>query len=114
MLVVAVVVRGWIGRSFTAPQAQEWLTVFAAVVVQAMPFVVLGTLLSAAISTLVPEELFARVLPRRPALAVPVAGWLEVIGTHLPRTDPVNGEPIPYLAVTAARAIPAPKHPYES
>jgi uncharacterized repeat protein (TIGR03943 family) len=50
-----------------------------------------------------------------PADAAP-DGWLEVTGIYLPRTDtdPVNGEPIPYLAVSAARTIPAPKHPYES
>jgi uncharacterized repeat protein (TIGR03943 family) len=50
-----------------------------------------------------------------PADATP-DGWLEVTGTYLPRsdTDPVNDEPIPYLAVTAARTIPAPEHPYES
>jgi uncharacterized repeat protein (TIGR03943 family) len=42
--------------------------------------------------------------------------WLEVTGTHTPRTDtdPVNGEPIPYLTVTTAKVIPAPKQQYES
>nr|BFE57951.1 permease [Dactylosporangium thailandense] len=59
----------------------EWVTVFVAIVVRAMPFVVLGTLLSAAIAALVPERLFARALPARPALAVPVAG---VAGLALP------------------------------
>ena len=42
--------------------------------------------------------------------------WLEVTGTYTPQTDPdpVDGEPIPYLTVTAAHPIPAPKQPYES
>ncbi|NJC69584.1 permease [Planosporangium thailandense] len=74
VLVVAIAARGWLGRSVTSPRAQEWVTVFVAIVVQAMPFVVLGTLLSAAIATLVPERFFARALPKRPALAVPLAG----------------------------------------
>lgn len=73
-LVVAIAARGWIGGAFNSPQTQGWATVFVAIVVQAMPFVVLGTLLSAAIATLVPERFFARALPSRPALAVPVAG----------------------------------------
>jgi uncharacterized membrane protein YraQ (UPF0718 family) len=103
--VLAIVARGWISRSFTAPQAQEWVTVFAAVVVQAMPFVVLGTLLSAAISTLVPEGFFARALPRRPALAVPVAG---VAGLALPGCEcasvPVAGALV-RRGVTPAAAL---------
>ncbi|NJC69583.1 TIGR03943 family protein [Planosporangium thailandense] len=42
--------------------------------------------------------------------------WLEVTGTYTAQTDtdPVNGQPIPYLAVTSARSIPAPAQPYES
>jgi uncharacterized repeat protein (TIGR03943 family) len=42
--------------------------------------------------------------------------WLQVTGTYTARTDtdPVNGEPIPYLTVTAAQPIPVPKLPYES
>ncbi|MGI5241684.1 TIGR03943 family putative permease subunit [Dactylosporangium sp. CA-139066] len=42
--------------------------------------------------------------------------WLEVTGAYTARTDadPVDGEPIPYVAVASARAIPAPKQPYET
>src|SRR5213078_2703796 len=42
--------------------------------------------------------------------------WLQVTGTYTAQadTDPVNGEPIPYLTVTAAQPIAAPKLPYES
>nr|WP_202515511.1 permease [Streptomyces sp. SID161] len=63
-------VRGLLG----APAAQTWMTVFVAVTVQALPFLVLGVLLSAAIAVFVPASFFARALPSRPALAVPVAG----------------------------------------
>ena len=42
--------------------------------------------------------------------------WLQVTGTYTAQTDtdPVNGEPIPYLTVTAAQPIPVPQQPYES
>ncbi|QLH20661.1 permease [Streptomyces sp. Rer75] len=51
-----------------------WRTVFTAIVIQGVPFLLLGTLVSAAISAFVPAWVFTRVLPRNPALAVPVAG----------------------------------------
>ncbi|MFF3484996.1 permease [Streptomyces sp. NPDC002701] len=56
------------------PAAAAWWTVFTAVVVQGIPFLLLGTVVSAAIGAFVPERVFRRVLPRNPALAVPVAG----------------------------------------
>ena len=62
-----------------APVLLAWSTVFVAVCLQAFPFLVLGVALSAAIGTLVPPSFFARVLPRRPALAVPVAGMAGVV-----------------------------------
>ena len=65
--------------AFTAPAVLAWSTVFVAVCLQALPFLVLGVLLSAAISTLVPPAFFERALPRRGALAVPVAGLAGVV-----------------------------------
>jgi uncharacterized membrane protein YraQ (UPF0718 family) len=62
-----------------APVVLAWSTVFVAVCLQAFPFLVLGVALSAAIGTLVPASFFARVLPRHPALAVPVAGMAGVV-----------------------------------
>ena len=59
---------------FDEPAVQAWSTVFVAVCLQALPFLVVGVLLSAAISTFVPASFFARALPARPAAAVPVAG----------------------------------------
>jgi len=104
-LVVAVLAHGWLGRLFHGQRAQEWLTVFVAVVVQAMPFVVLGTLLSAAIATLVPERFFARALPSRPLLAVPVA---SLAGLALPGCEcasvPVAGA-LMRRGVTPAAAL---------
>ncbi|MFF9864678.1 permease [Streptomyces sp. NPDC013953] len=56
------------------PAFRAWRTVFVAIAVQGLPFLVFGTLISAAISAFVPASVFDRVLPRKPALAVPVAG----------------------------------------
>jgi uncharacterized repeat protein (TIGR03943 family) len=41
--------------------------------------------------------------------------WVEVEGTYTDRrvTDPVNGEIIPFIAVTSWRSVPAPKEEYE-
>ncbi len=71
----------WFTGWTTAPWLQAWATVFVAICVQALPFLVLGTLLSAAIAVLVPSSFLERALPRNPALAVPVAG---VAGAVLP------------------------------
>jgi uncharacterized protein len=73
-LLLLVLLQSPIRRALSAPVMQSWMTVFVAVVVQALPFLVLGVLLSAAIAVFVPPSFFARALPARPALAVPVAG----------------------------------------
>ncbi|MEU8033102.1 permease [Streptomyces sp. NPDC049099] len=63
------------------PAVQAWRTVCLAITVQALPFLLLGTALSGAINAFVPAGLFTKVLPKRAALAVPVAG---VAGAVLP------------------------------
>ena len=73
--VVLFVVRGWTDE----PAVQAWRTVCLAVTVQAMPFLLLGTALSGAINAFVPARVFTRVLPKRPVLAVPVAGLAGVM-----------------------------------
>ncbi|KPI22146.1 Protein of unknown function DUF318, transmembrane [Actinobacteria bacterium OK074] len=79
LMLVVVGVQGPIRRALGAPVMQSWMTVFVAVVVQALPFLVLGVLLSATLAVFVPPSFFARALPRRPALAVPVAGMAGAI-----------------------------------
>ncbi|WP_234367555.1 permease [Streptomyces pluripotens] len=61
------------------PAVQAWRTVCLAITVQALPFLLLGTVLSGAINAFVPADLFTRALPKRPALAVPVAGAAGVV-----------------------------------
>jgi hypothetical protein len=61
------------------PAFRAWRTVFVAITVQGLPFLLFGTLISAAISAFVPTSVFNRVLPRNPVLAVPVAGAAGVV-----------------------------------
>ncbi|MFF9161743.1 permease [Streptomyces longwoodensis] len=68
-----------LGRWADAPAVLAWRTVCLAVCVQALPFLLLGTALSGAINAFVPASVFQRVLPRRRALAVPVAGVAGVV-----------------------------------
>ncbi|WP_234327363.1 permease [Streptomyces sp. NRRL WC-3742] len=77
----AVVTAAALAWVWDAGGVQTWRTVMVAIVVQGVPFLVLGTVVSAAIGAFVPERVFTRVLPRNPALAVPVAG---VAGAVLP------------------------------
>ncbi|WP_435612059.1 permease [Streptomyces sp. bgisy159] len=67
------------GRGLEEPAVRAWQTVALAVTVQALPFLLLGTALSGAINAFVPTSVFHRMLPKRPALAVPVAGVAGVV-----------------------------------
>jgi uncharacterized protein len=66
------------------PALQAWATVFVAIVLQAVPFLVVGTLLSAAIAAFVSPKTAARMMPRWRLLAVPVAG---LAGATLPTCE---------------------------
>ena len=79
LVVLLVALQAPIRQALSAPVMQSWVTVFVAVVVQALPFLVLGVLLSAIIAVFVPPSFFVRVLPKQPALAVPVAGMAGVV-----------------------------------
>jgi len=79
VVVVVLLLRTWLLSLIDSPQALTLVTVFVSVMVQALPFLVLGTLLSAAITAFVPTRFFERALPRHPAAAVPVAGLAGVV-----------------------------------
>lgn len=90
-----------------------WSTLFVSVCVQALPFLVLGVVLSGIIAAFVSPELVQRVVPRRPFLAVPAAG---VAGVALPGCEcgsvPIAGSLIaagtpPAAALTFLLAAPA-------
>jgi len=84
LLVVALVGQAWIASVLDAPVLRTGATVFVAVCVQALPFLVFGVLVSGAIAAFVSADALRRVLPRRAALAVPVAG---VAGVALPNCE---------------------------
>ncbi len=77
--VVAIMLGPTITAALDDRAVAAWRAVFTAIVVQGVPFLLLGTVVSAAISAFVPAWVFTRVLPRNPALAVPVAGAAGVV-----------------------------------
>jgi uncharacterized protein len=79
LLVLLVILRGRLAGLVDGERLQTWTTVFVSVLVQAVPFLVFGVVLSAVIAVFVPRSFWARALPRHPALAVPAAGLAGVI-----------------------------------
>jgi uncharacterized membrane protein YraQ (UPF0718 family) len=79
ILVLLVVFREWVSGLVDGRLLQTWTTVFVSVLVQAVPFLVFGVLLSAVIAVFVPRSFWAKALPRHPALAVPAASMAGVI-----------------------------------
>jgi uncharacterized membrane protein YraQ (UPF0718 family) len=111
--VVLAAGRLWMAPAVKAESLDAWATIFVAICVQALPFLVFGVTLSAAITAFVPPSFFNRVLPHRPAAAVPVAG---AVGAVLPGCEcasvPVAGGLMasgvaPAAALTFLLAAPA-------
>jgi uncharacterized membrane protein YraQ (UPF0718 family) len=84
VIVLVLLGRGWLLGHLTSPRALTLTTVFVSIMVQALPYLILGTVLSAAITAFVPTRFFERALPRNPVAAVPVAG---VAGAILPACE---------------------------
>jgi uncharacterized membrane protein YraQ (UPF0718 family) len=81
VVVAAAALRPLLEQLLDQPAIAHWATIFVAIAVQALPFLVLGVSISSAVATFVPSGFLPRVLPDRPALAVPVAA---VAGAALP------------------------------
>lgn len=111
-LLVALAVRDrvpWLAHD----NVRLWSTLFVSMCVQALPFLVLGVVLSGLIAAFVSPELVERVVPKRPIFAVPAAG---LVGMALPGcecgTVPIAGSLItagtpPAAALTFQLAAPA-------
>lgn len=80
-LAAAVLLRPVYDGVLARPALRSWSTVFVSIGVQAMPFLVLGVVVSGAIAAWVRPEHFARIMPRSPVAAVPMA---SVAGAFLP------------------------------
>jgi uncharacterized membrane protein YraQ (UPF0718 family) len=92
VVLVAALARPLLERLLDHPAIAHWATIFVAIAVQAMPFLVLGVTVSAAIAAFVKPSVVARLFPRNPALAVPLA---TVAGAALPGCEcgsvPISG-----------------------
>lgn len=103
VVLAAVVLRPLVAPHLGSRAFGNATTVFVAICVQALPFLVLGVLLSGLLAAFVTPQLMARLLPRNPLLAVPVAG---VAGAALPGCEcgsiPIAGRLIGQGAAPAA------------
>lgn len=81
VLLAGILLRGPLASLIPAGGTDTWLTIFVAVTVQAIPFLVLGVLISGAIAAFVPASVLARLVPDSPAAAIPLAG---IAGAALP------------------------------
>lgn len=71
---VFVVARPSLADVFSSGRPRAWMTVFVAIFLQAMPFLVLGVVLSGFLAAVVSPAALARVLPKNRGAAVVVAG----------------------------------------
>ena len=71
VVLVAALGRPVLERLFESPAFAHWATIFVAITVQAMPFLVLGIAISAAVAAFVPADFLPRHLPDRASRAVP-------------------------------------------
>jgi uncharacterized membrane protein YraQ (UPF0718 family) len=78
-VLLAAVCRPLLRGLLDQPAVANWATVFVAITLQAVPFLVLGVTVSAAIAAYVPPTLLPRLLPKRPQAAVPVAAMAGAV-----------------------------------
>lgn len=78
LLAIAAGSRGLLA-GFSNPYVSTWATIFVAIVVQALPFVVLGVLVSGLIASHATPAVLARVVPRQAGLAIPVAACAGLV-----------------------------------
>src|SRR5512132_2894829 len=102
LIVIALGARGMLGGALNPVALRTWTTVFVAIVIQALPFLVLGVLVSGAITALVSPAVLQRVLPRSTLLAVPSAA---LAGTALPGCECAS---VPIAGRLCARGVQPP------
>jgi uncharacterized protein len=78
-LIALLFVQPFLIEIFDIPSLQAGSTIFVAIVIQALPFLIFGVLLSGAITAFVPATFWQRILPKNKALAVPVAGCAGLV-----------------------------------
>src|SRR3954452_4061314 len=100
-LPVVLIARGSFSYLFEGQALRNWSTIFVSLTLQSLPFLVLGVVLSAAISALVPARWIANAVPKRTVLAVPAAG---AAGALLPGCECSS---VPVAGRLVSRGIPA-------
>jgi uncharacterized protein len=110
VLVLALLAQGPLVRMLDIAAVRTGATVFVAVCVQAMPFLVFGVLVSGLIAAFVPPAALRRMLPRSTVAAVPIAGMAlpgcECASVPVSRRLMQQGVP-PAAALTFLLAAPA-------
>lgn len=107
-VVLGVVLAGTLALSLAGgaladrPGVQLWTTMFVAVCVQALPFLVLGVTVGGLVEALVPPGAIERLLPRSSALSVPTAA---LAGAVLPGCECSS---VPVAGRLVGRGAPAP------
>ena len=79
LVVAAVLARPFADSVLGRPALANWVTVFQAVFLQAVPFLVLGVVLSGAVTAFVPPSAFERIAAVRSGAAVPLAAASGVL-----------------------------------
>jgi uncharacterized membrane protein YraQ (UPF0718 family) len=101
VVVAAAALRPLFQDLLDRPAVAHWATIFASIFIQAIPFLALGVLISAAIAAFVPPDFLPRVLPDRAAYSVPVAA---VAGAALPGCECGS---VPIAGRLVSRGAPA-------
>ncbi len=113
LLINAIAVVPTLAQLNYPPAFQNWATILVGLTLQAIPFLALGVVVSAAIHAFVSDELITRLVPKQPAVAVPVAA---ITAAALPGCEcsavPVAGRLVsrgvnPAAALTFLLAAPA-------
>jgi len=100
VVVLAAAARPVLARLLDNDAIAHWATIFVAITVQAMPFLVLGVTVSAALATFVQPRAMARLIPSRPVVAVPVA---TLAGAALPGCECGS---VPIAGRLVSRGVP--------
>jgi uncharacterized membrane protein YraQ (UPF0718 family) len=74
VLVAAVLLRPILAPYLTDDALQTWSTIFVSITIQALPFLVLGVVVSGAIAAYVPASFIAKAMPAKSKFAIPAAG----------------------------------------
>jgi hypothetical protein len=99
-LTVVLLSHGSFSYLFEDQVLRNWSTIFVSVTLQALPFLVLGVVLSATISALVPPSWIAGAVPKNAAIAVPTAG---IAGALLPGCECSS---VPVASRLVSRGVP--------